>query len=797
MLFSVPAALRSALVASLLALGASQPALAQSAPAQARLLGLSTDRPLAQNPSPQALARLQSLRARVAESGTLRVIVGVRAPFAPEGQLDAAGRGNQRSAIAKAQKAALRKVPRSAATGARSLASVPFMTMTVDAAQLEALAALAEVTDIQEDLQARASLPESTALVRATQAWAAGAAGGGWAVAVLDDGVQKTHPFVAAAVLSEACYSTQSPLQGYYSMCPNRAGSSTASGAASYCADTTYGAWACGHGTHVAGIAAGDGRDAGLGYSGVARDAGLIPIQVFTWYAPGGYATAFFSDIDRGLERVGALASAGTKIAAVNMSLGGGLYTAECDTSFASTKALIDNLRSLGIATVVASGNDGYTDRLSAPGCISSAVSVGATFDAGGFSCDGASSSVDKMACYSNTAGFLDLLAPGSAITSSVSGGSYGVKHGTSMATPHVAGCWAVLKSAKPTATADQIEAALKTTGTLVTDYRNGAIVKPRIDCEAARVALLDQSATVSHTLTVSVSGSGSVSGAGIACPGDCTESYPAGTQVTLGATAAAGNVFTGWGGGCSGTGSCVLTASDGAGVSANFASNPQTVQFGSATAAVTEGTSTVKVPVTRSSPLGTATVNYATFNGSAVAGQDYKSLTGTLSFPAGVTTLNLSLGILNDSLFEMDETFEVRLLDPSAGISLGTPSTATVTVRDNGDRNVEFEATAVSVDEGAGTVTLMVRRVGPTSAGASVNYSTSSDSARSGRDFAAASGTLTWAAGETASKAFTVTVLEDITREGAESFTVKLASPVGATLGLDKTARVTILASD
>jgi hypothetical protein len=75
--------------------------------------------------------------------------------------------------------------------------------------------------------------------------------------------------------------------------------------------------------------------------------------------------------------------------------------------------------------------------------------------------------------------------------------------------------------------------------------------------------------------LTVSDSGNGSVSGPGIACPGDCSESYVSGTVVALTAAPATGSTFTGWGGGCSGTGTCSVTMSAAKSVTAAFATKP------------------------------------------------------------------------------------------------------------------------------------------------------------------------------------------------------------------------------
>ena len=191
------------------------------------------------------------------------------------------------------------------------------------------------------------------------------------------------------------------------------------------------------------------------------------------------------------------------------MSIGRGRYSSQsaCDAANGSRKASIDSLRSVGIATVIAAGNDGYIDSTSAPGCLSSAVIVGNTLDAAGINnswCglgNGGTSQVDEVACDSNSASFLDLLAPGANIYSSVPGGGFENKWGTSMAAPHVAGCWAVLKQAQPSATVDQIVQALKSTGVQVRDWRNG-IVTPRIDCKAALDTLLG-SASSAPNLTI------------------------------------------------------------------------------------------------------------------------------------------------------------------------------------------------------------------------------------------------------------------------------------------------------
>jgi subtilisin family serine protease len=146
-------------------------------------------------------------------------------------------------------------------------------------------------------------------------------------------------------------------------------------------------------------------------------------------------------------------------------------------------KAVIVNLRSRGIATIIASGNEGNTDGLSFPACISSAISVGSTGSSG------PGVVRDAVSDFSNSSPSLHLLAPGDLINSSIPGGGFMGKPGTSMAAPHVAGAWAILKSKSPTASVDQILSALTSTGIPITDNRNG-IVKPRIQVDAAINAL-------------------------------------------------------------------------------------------------------------------------------------------------------------------------------------------------------------------------------------------------------------------------------------------------------------------
>lgn len=126
---------------------------------------------------------------------------------------------------------------------------------------------------------------------------------------------------------------------------------------------------------------------------------------------------AYNSDIIRGLKRVLAL-SASRNIAAVNLSLGGGRFfdNASCDAANVAFKAAIDNLRAAGIATVISSGNNGYTDSMGSLGCISSAVSADSVGD--GSALNGTTAPRDVVSGFSNSAPFLHLLTLGQYITS-------------------------------------------------------------------------------------------------------------------------------------------------------------------------------------------------------------------------------------------------------------------------------------------------------------------------------------------------------------------------------------------
>ncbi len=419
----------------------------------------------------------------VQETGSARIIVTLKMPEQPdEGLAETAAVEEQRKQINLLQWQFVRELyppldggisnPAAAQEIKRQFKTVPALALEVGFDSISKIRQNALVAGVEEDVPHPATLSDSIPIIGADLVWDMGYSGAGQAVAVLDTGVDKTHPDLAGKVVSEACYSTTSSANEATTLCPNGEEDQVGNGAGVDCS----GASGCDHGTHVAGIVAANGS-----VQGVAKDADIIAIQVFSRFNSSQYCglsrpcvLSYTSDQMAGLEHVYTLKNSGMTIASVNMSLGSGNHPDVCNGAI---QGVIDNLREVGVATIVASGNSGYTNGIASPACIDSAISVGATTKS------------DTVASYSNSADILDLLAPGSFIQSTLPGDSTGSKSGTSMAAPHVAGAFAVLKSAAPDASVDQILNILKQTGVSVLDTRNG-ITKPRINLADALARL-------------------------------------------------------------------------------------------------------------------------------------------------------------------------------------------------------------------------------------------------------------------------------------------------------------------
>jgi subtilisin len=396
------------------------------------------------------------LAARARAGGAVSVMVELATPFTPEGGLTPGSRARQRAGIDAVASALLAELAAGSSVPRHRYASVPFLALRVGPAGLARLAASPRVRAVREDRVFALALDTSVPSVDADSLPPLGIDGTGQTLAVIDSGVNGEHPNLAGKVVGEACFSGRGP--GQTGDCPNGRKSQIGSGAGVPC---TFHA-DCFHGTHVAGIAS-----ASLpppNWPGVAPAATLISIRVATLEtsallcspAPAPCLVVVESDMLAGLELVYDDFRHDHDVAAVNLSIAGATYSSQstCDAANSAFKAAIDNLRSVGIATVAAAGNGGEADAIGEPACISSALSVSATNDG------------VTVPTWANRAPFLSLWAPGVAVRApDYLGVGYRYASGTSMAAPHVAGALALLRQAAPGASVDELLAALQTTG--------------------------------------------------------------------------------------------------------------------------------------------------------------------------------------------------------------------------------------------------------------------------------------------------------------------------------------------
>lgn len=526
----------------------------------------------------------ESINQQIAVSGQVRVIVS----FNVQNYQSLLNEANQTSAVARQDSLAMAAAQHAdaalaqavAAAGDQILAHIkgqnytinrrltyqPALGLTVDQATVNLLESHPEVISIMEDVPvplptptpdsrnvspekihfspdiSKPLLKESVPLVGADKSWDLGYSGTGWYVAVLDTGVRLSHQMFTGKKMVEACFSQNyTDTTGPYtskSACPNGQNTQYGEGSASNPVGATNPDWLnFNHGTHVAGIAIGNAA----ADKGVAKDADIIAIQIFAYFTKYGQVLSWSSDQLAALDYVYGL-RLNYNIAAVNMSLGGGRYTDYCDDK--PLKKPIDNLRGAGIPVVIASGNSGYCDAYNSPACISSAISVGS------------SDKYDVESYFNNwLTGHISLFAPGQSIKSAypMSDTAYTYMSGTSMATPHVAGAWTILKQKYPEARVDAILNRLVATTKPVTlqcaNQPEGSTYYRRIQIDKALTTYVygptakagpNQSVTEGSTVTLDASGSSTTSGRIVSY----IWSQISGPLVTLSDTAAAKPTF-------------------------------------------------------------------------------------------------------------------------------------------------------------------------------------------------------------------------------------------------------------
>ncbi|MFL6332209.1 MAG: DUF4394 domain-containing protein [Pyrinomonadaceae bacterium] len=191
-----------------------------------------------------------------------------------------------------------------------------------------------------------------------------------------------------------------------------------------------------------------------------------------------------------------------------------------------------------------------------------------------------------------------------------------------------------------------------------------------------------------------------------------------------------------------------------------------------------------------------TISAQYITSSGTANAGADYETVSGTVTFGPGVTSRTISVPVNGDDAPEADETFFVNLSNPVGAVIADAQGQATI----NDDDLPPTAAFAFGAASYAGTedctqVLVTVNRTGDTSGAMTVAYATANGTASDHSDYTSASGTLEFAPGET-SKTIPILINEDSRVEGTETLTVKLANPTGGG-GLGGQASTTVVIID
>ncbi len=313
-----------------------------------------------------------------------------------------------------------------------------------------------DVVTLALDAQGQGSLDMSRKMIRADEVFDMGFTGEGRIVAVLDSGVDVTHPDLEAAIIHQKRFLDQ--------------GNEVNDDATDL----------AGHGTHVTGIIASRGKHAPRG---VAPGSLIVAVKVLNDFNVG-----WISDWVAGVEHVTRLHEQdnGIQVDAINMSLESAVqYEGTCDGAREAMTAACNDALDLGIALIAASGNrprqhivDGvFVPAMSLPACITSVVSVGAVRDNG------------EMADFTARNWLLELLAPGETIQSAWRNGGVHTLDGTSQAAPHVTASSLLLRQIEPTLSPREVTDLMVVSGVPVDDPETG-LTFPRLDVLGAVLTL-------------------------------------------------------------------------------------------------------------------------------------------------------------------------------------------------------------------------------------------------------------------------------------------------------------------
>lgn len=176
----------------------------------------------------------------------------------------------------------------------------------------------------------------------------------------------------------------------------------------------------------------------------------------------------------------------------------------------------------------------------------------------------------------------------------------------------------------------------------------------------------------------------------------------------------------------------------------------------------------------------------------------DVAATSGVLNWAAGdASDRAINLGLTNDGTAEGLERVLIKLMSPTGGATLSSPSIASAYISDPGDTAaVEFSTSDISISErGFGTAVAVVQRSGSASGTVSVDFDIVAGSATSGTDYSGMNtGTLTWADGDADPKWIEYTITDDGSGEPSEFFDIALSNASGGSISARANLHVTIL---
>jgi hypothetical protein len=219
------------------------------------------------------------------------------------------------------------------------------------------------------------------------------------------------------------------------------------------------------------------------------------------------------------------------------------------------------------------------------------------------------------------------------------------------------------------------------------------------------------------------------------------------------------------------------------------------TIGFSTTSGSGSEAVLSVNIPVTLSTAsTKEAKVNYAVTGTATGSGTDYTLANGTLTIPAGQTSANIALAVINDTTDELDETVIVTLSSPTDA-TLAT-SVYTYTIQDNDNPVAQFSSATANGGENVTPVNIAVTLSAAPAEQVQVNYTVSGTATGGGVDYTLANGTLTISAGQTSGN-ISLAVVDDVIVDPGETVIVTLSSSTNATLGSTVTHTYTINDND